>query len=64
MDYDRNKVDEMVLALLFLTTFEETPLGRGLGKDTTGTCLIDFMQGATFRTQEARPNRSWSPRKA
>jgi len=27
MEYDEDKVDEMVLALLFLTTFEETPSG-------------------------------------
>jgi len=27
MEYDQDKVDEMVLALLFLTTFEESPYG-------------------------------------
>jgi hypothetical protein len=27
MEYDEDKVDEMVLALLFLTTFEESPNG-------------------------------------
>ena len=27
MEYDEDKVDEMVLALLFLTMFEESPLG-------------------------------------
>ena len=27
MEYDEDKVDEMVLALLFLTTFEESPDG-------------------------------------
>ena len=27
MEYDEQKVDEMVLALLFLTTFEEGPYG-------------------------------------
>jgi len=27
MEYDEDKVDEMVLALLLLTTFEETPSG-------------------------------------
>jgi Domain of unknown function (DUF6429) len=27
MEYDENKVDEMVLALLFLTTFQESPHG-------------------------------------
>jgi len=27
MEYDEGKVDEMVLAMLFLTTFEETPSG-------------------------------------
>jgi hypothetical protein len=27
MEYDQDKVDEMVLALLFLTMFEETPDG-------------------------------------
>ena len=27
MEYDKNKVDEMVLALLFLTMFEESPYG-------------------------------------
>lgn len=27
MEYDEDKVDEMVLALLFLTTFEESPYG-------------------------------------
>jgi hypothetical protein len=27
MEYDEDKVDEMVLALLFLTMFEESPYG-------------------------------------
>jgi Domain of unknown function (DUF6429) len=27
MEYDKDKVDEMVLALLFLTTFEESQFG-------------------------------------
>jgi len=27
MEYDEEKVDEMVLALLFLTTFEDSPRG-------------------------------------
>jgi Domain of unknown function (DUF6429) len=27
MEYDEDKVDEMVLALLFLTTFEKSPYG-------------------------------------
>lgn len=27
MEYDRDKVDEMVLALLYLTTFTERPFG-------------------------------------
>jgi hypothetical protein len=28
------------------------------GKDTTGTCLIDFMQRATFQTREGQIDRS------
>jgi Domain of unknown function (DUF6429) len=28
MDYDKDKVDDMVLALLWLTTFEEKPFGE------------------------------------
>jgi hypothetical protein len=64
MEYDEDKAEEMVLAPLLLTTFEETPLERGLGKGTTGTYSIGSMQRVTFQTQEARPNQSWSPRKA
>lgn len=28
MEYDRDKVDDMMLALLFLTTFEDGPILR------------------------------------
>jgi hypothetical protein len=40
MDYDKDKVDDMVLALLWLTTFGENSLARlsyGPGKVTIGT---------------------------
>jgi hypothetical protein len=49
MEYDEDKVDEMVLALLFLTTFEESRDGARAWKDTTGTYSIGSMQRATFQ---------------
>lgn len=58
MEYDKDKVDEMVLALLFLTTFEEGQYGLEPGKDTTGTHLTGSMQKATSQTRKAKPSRS------
>jgi|HubBroStandDraft_6_1064221.scaffolds.fasta_scaffold1332666_2 hypothetical protein len=55
MEYDEDKVDEMVLALLELTTFKEG-MGIRASKGMTGTLWIAFTRGGTFpilRTQQS-----------
>jgi len=56
MGYDKDKVDEMLLALLYLTMFEEKPAGER-GKDTTGTHSTDCMPKAISLTRRARRSR-------
>jgi len=36
MGYNKDKVDEMALALLYLTTFEEKGMDQGRGRVWTG----------------------------
>ena len=57
MDYDRDKVDEMTLALLWLTSFKNADdvrlEGPRLGND--GSTLL---KGLPFLIRKAKPNRS------
>ena len=48
MEIDEEKVDEVVLALLYLTTFKDIPRCRA-GKVTVGMSSIDFIRRVTFR---------------
>ena len=56
MDYDRDKVDEMTLALLWLTSFKD-PVGVRAWKGRTGTQWNDFTQRASSLIPRAKPNR-------
>ena len=53
MDYDRDKVDEMTLALLWLTSFKD-PVGCGPGRGRTGIRRSDFTHGASSLIQRAK----------
>jgi len=56
MDYDPDKVDEMTLALLWLTSFKD-PVGvRAWGRP--GKRWNDFTRRASFLIPRAKPNRS------
>ena len=54
MDYDQDKVDEMTLALLWLTSFKD-PVGIRASK--TGIRWNDFTQRASSLIPRAKPNR-------
>jgi len=56
MEIDKERVDEMVLALLYLTTFKDKPGGHG--KVTTGIPSIASIKGATSRTRRRKQSRS------
>ena len=56
MDYDPDKVDEMTLALLWLTSFKD-PVGCEPGRARTGTQWNDFTQRASSLIPRAKPNR-------
>ena len=53
MEYDEDKVDEMVLALLHLTTFTDG-MAREPGKRMTGAPWIGFTREDTFPILRAR----------
>ena len=55
MEIDVEKVDEAVLALLYLTTFKDKPRWR-LGKVTVGMSSIDFIRRVTFRIPRQKHN--------
>lgn len=57
MDYDYDKVDEMTLALLWLTSFKD-PVGREPGRGKTGKRWSDFTQKATSPIRRAKPKLS------
>jgi hypothetical protein len=52
MEYDQDKVDEMVLSLLFLTVFDQDQYGRERGNGTTGTRGTCGTRRATSLIQE------------
>jgi hypothetical protein len=53
MEYDEDKVDEMILALLHLTTFREG-MACAPGKDITGAPWSAFTREDTIPTLRAR----------
>ena len=56
MDYDQEKVDEMTLALLWLTSFKD-PVRVRPGRGRTGKRWSGFTQRASFLIPRAKPNR-------
>jgi len=58
MEIDEHKVDEISLALLYLTTFtrSKTTGDSEPGKVTVGMFWIDRMRAATLTIPGARPN--------
>jgi hypothetical protein len=63
MEYDEDKVDEMVLELLFLTTFEETPSGVRAWKGHDWNVLDRLHSKGYISDPRSKVNRSWSPRR-
>jgi hypothetical protein len=59
MEYDQDKVAEMVLALLSLTMFEEDQDGARAWKGTIASQWIDCTRRATSLIPGTRPNWSW-----
>jgi hypothetical protein len=57
MDYDKDKVDEMVLALLYLTTFNDGP-GRRAWKGHDWDAMDRLCPKATFWTRRTTANQS------
>jgi len=55
IEIDQEKVDEAVLALLYLTTFKDKPYCER-GKVIIGTPLIDFIRRVTFRIPRQKQN--------
>jgi hypothetical protein len=56
MEYDQDKVDEIILALLWLTSFKiRVVFEHGRGK--TGIRWNDFTQRASSLISRAKPNR-------
>ena len=58
MDYDEDKVDEITLELLWLTSFKD-PVGVRAWRDKTGKRWSDFTQRVSFLIPRAKPNRSY-----
>ena len=56
MEYDKNKMDEVVLALLYLTMFDDKP-GRRAWKSHDWDALDRLHEKGTSRTRRARRNR-------
>jgi hypothetical protein len=57
MDIDKDKVDDMALALLYLTTFEDKPRLRA-GRATVGTSSIVYIARTTSPIQQQRRDQS------
>ncbi len=62
MDYDKDKVDEIALALLFLTSFNDG-YGTRDGRAWPGKCWIDCTKKDTLVIQRERPNRLLYPKR-
>jgi len=58
MDVDEEKVDDMVLALLYLTTFEDKPRLRAW-KGHNWDALIVYIGRITSPIQQRRQNQSY-----
>ena len=56
MEYDKNKMDEVVMALLYLTMFDDKP-GRRAWKSHDWDTLDRLHEKGTSRTRRARRNR-------
>ncbi len=57
MEYDKDKVDEMVLALLYLTMFDEDQYGARACKSHDWDAMDRLHERGTSRTRRAGPNR-------
>jgi hypothetical protein len=57
MEYDKDKVDEMVLALLYMTMFDEDQYGARAWKSHDWDAMDRLQERSTSRTRRARPNR-------
>jgi Domain of unknown function (DUF6429) len=58
MEYDEDKVDEIVLALLFLTMFEETPYGARAWKGHDWNVLDRLHAKGYISDPRSKTNRS------
>ncbi len=59
MEYDTDKVDEMVMALLFLTMFDEDHYGAKAWKGHDWVAMDRLHAKGYISAPRARPNRSW-----
>ena len=57
MDYDQDKIDEITLALLWLTSFKD-PVGVRAWKGQDWETMSDFTQRDSFLIPRAKLNRS------